>query len=242
CIAAGSVNSELKKRYRYHSDLNLEDVDPMEMPEWLVDALTKDVIVDGDNISFVPRVKKAPINTMDINEATDATLEKFDKDLFRQIIQSLGKDRAHIRDDWLKVCFCVGSVDRKFGWNNLDMLIEFSKLSPKFSSEDEVEARYNEADGSYGLGSAWYWIKEDAPAKFNELYRKSKTLFGEKTYYEDYEKVMTKHEEQGFINSSEVVDYLKGAFVKINDGGNTKWLSRNKDDSGNDKWNLLKGN
>lgn len=234
-ISAGSIHPDTKKKYKYEQDF--DECDPMEIPDWLLKALTMEVHVASDSITFRSRTKtiKTPEIIESPEEISDISIE-----LFREVLESLGAERAHSYDDWKRVCWAVGSIDRKFGWDNLEFLHNFSKKSTKYD-EDETENSYNEANGSIGLGSLWFWLKEDDPHKFKELYNKFKTEKSLKAfYYGDYKRLVKKHEEDGALNKHEVKEYLKGAFVKIDGGGNTRWLSRNKDDDGTDTWELLR--
>jgi hypothetical protein len=234
-IAPGSIHPETKKKYKFIQEF--DECDTIETPEWLVSALTMDIYIN-DMITFEPRLNKV-IKTAEITEASEHIPENLDEALFRKIILSLSKDRAHSYNDWIKVCWAVGAIDRNFGWNNLDAVIEFSKKSISFLDDYDVEKHYEEANGSIGLGSLWYWLKEDDPEAFNILYKEYKNQRKNTYYYGDYKHLVKKHEENGGLIKAEVKEYLKGAFVKIDNGGNTRWLSRNKDDDGTDLWELI---
>lgn len=235
-ISAGSLHPDTKKKYKYEQDF--DDCDPMEIPDWLLEALTMEVHITTEGIGF--KAKDKPIKTPDILESAE-DIPEISVELFRDVLDSLGTERAHLYDDWIKVCWSVGAIDRKFGWNNLDALHNFAKKSDKYD-EYETEKNYEEGNGSIGLGSVWYWLKEDNPQKFKELYNRFKSEQSLKVfYYGDYKKLMKKHEEDGALNKHEVKEYLKGAFVKIDGGGNTRWLSRNRDDDDDsDSWELLR--
>ena len=235
CVSDGSVHPDTKKKYRYVKDFM--DCNLIEMPDWLVKAFKMDINLDiGNKITFTAREK--PIKTPEIIESPEET-PNISIELFRQIIVALSPQRAHSYDSWLKVCFAVGGIDKRFGWNNIDTLNEFASKANNYN-ECETEKRYEEGDGTIGLGSMWHWLKEDDPAKFKELYDKFRQEAGSKCfYYGDYKKLVGLHSERGFLYINEVKEYLKGAFVKIDNGGNTRWLSRNRDTDGTDIWELM---
>jgi hypothetical protein len=240
-VSAGSVHPDTKKRYKFEQ--SFDDCDPIEMPEWLMNCFTKDIIIDDDyeKISFVERQK---IPTFNIDETIDeATPSELDRALFYKMLKGLDKSRANNYSDWIKVCWGVAEIDRVYGWKSLAELIEFSKQSDKFVSDFDVEKEYIKSNCSIRLGSFWFWLKEDNPNLFNELYKEYKKAQPEQVYfYNDYRKLLKEHNEKGWINVNKVYAYFKSAFAKVDNGGNTMWFSRNKDkyDKNITEWILIK--
>ena len=234
-IAPGSVHPDTKKKYRFVQEF--DDCYPIDIPEWLFNALTKIIMISNDGITFMDKIK--PVKTIDIAESVEYTPDNFNINIFKQIIQNLSVNRSHNYEDWTRVCWGVGGIDKIYKWDNLPELIEFSKKSLKYSDDNEVIKYYNDGDGRIGMGSFWYWLKEDNPTKFNELYKLYRKTQNNPYYYGSYKKLVAKYIENGFLYKAQVHEYLRGAFIKIDNGGNTRWLSRNKDDEGLDDWKLI---
>jgi len=221
-VAPGSIH-ESKKKYKFVQEF--EECEPMEMPEWLIKCFNNIVVIQNDEITFLPKQK--PIKTVELIETAEESPETFNKDLFIEILKNLDKTRADDFTLWRNFCFGVGAVAHLYKWDLKKELLDFSKQSKKYN-EMETLKLYEEGDGRIGIGSFWFWLKEDNPVIFNELYNKNKTLMGDKVYYySDYRKLLQKHDEQGYINYNNLYNYFKGAFVKIDNGGNTMWFSRN---------------
>lgn len=238
-VAAGSTHPDTKTTYKYEYDF--KDCIPIDMPAWVLDALTKNVILnrDGKVGRFEDRHVQKHIDLPIVTEDAAHTPDELDLDTFRSIVLSLGKDRAHNYSDWTKVCWAVGAIDRKFGWDNMDALVEFSKKSTKFTNDIDVQQHYDEATGALGLGSLWYWLKEDDPSTFNIMYAKYKASNRLVYYFRDYTKLMVNYRANGYLTAVEVEEYLKSALVKVINGGNTRWLSRNRGECG-EEWEMLK--
>lgn len=94
----------------------------------------------------------------------------YDQEKIIKLVGLLSKDRADSEPSWIEVGWCLYNIDP----NNEDLMgawIEFSKKSSKFK-EGECEKRWEKFHlGELGIGSLYYWAKQDNMIGYEELQR-----------------------------------------------------------------------
>lgn len=226
-VGPGSIHPVVGGRYEWAPDHILGDhYEIGEMPAYIEKLISGShtLVVDGDKISLEVREIRRPVKTMDlIDDDYDCDLSP---ELLRDIVMGLSKTRAEVYDEWMKVLFAINTCSRKFAEKGLDIADEFSKQSSKYQDRDDVEKMMVQTTGSIRAGSLWYFLKNDNPKLFNELYKDHRVKMAELFYFRDYRRLASKAAE-GELKSCEVVEFLKAVVIKIDNGGMPVWLTKN---------------
>lgn len=122
--------------------------------------ITPDDIIDGLN--------EYENNEIEFDEIKDTITNIKDKSKIKYILMHiLNKSRADNYNDWIKIGFCLFNISK----NNLDLWIEFSRLSSKYKI-GECEKIWNKMKTplkSLKLGTLYYFAKKDCPEKVQDL-------------------------------------------------------------------------
>jgi len=105
-------------------------------------------------------------NNDGVNNVNNVNIDK--------LLNLLNKNRIDNYDDWIKVGMCLHNISK----NNLEMWIEWSKLSKKFI-KGECEKKWKgfskKTDQTLSIGSLIYWVKEDNSNEY-EIYKKENNI------------------------------------------------------------------
>lgn len=110
----------------------------------------------------------------------------YDQEKIIKLVGLLSKERADSEPSWIEVGWCLYNIDP----NNEDLLeawIEFSKQSSKFK-EGECEKRWDKFHiGDLGIGSLFYWAKQDNISGYEELQREDLQVMIEQASSTNYD-------------------------------------------------------
>ena len=105
---------------------------------------------------------KSPIKKNKLSDETELAF-------VRSVIKILDDKRADNYDLWIRLGWCLHNID----YSLLDSWIEISKRSYKFV-EGECEKEWGTMDNDgLGVGTLYFWAKQDNMAKYKELTRKN---------------------------------------------------------------------
>lgn len=104
-----------------------------------------------------PRINNILQNTQNNQKNTYHNL-----DYIKKLVNILNVDRTNKYDDWIRVGWCLRTIDHRL----LDTWIDFSKKSKKFM-EGECEKMWNYMkENGLGVGTLHMWAKQDDPEQF----------------------------------------------------------------------------
>lgn len=93
-------------------------------------------------------------------------------DEVRELVRILAPERADQYETWMEVGYCLHNIDIGL----LDVWVEFSRQSPKFTNEDECRACWgNMKEGELGIGSLHHWARLDDPSAYEDIRRTALT-------------------------------------------------------------------
>ena len=216
--------------YKWKNRLDEYELKPA--PEWLIKSLTTPIkIIDG-SVCFVDNLDLIKMNIPVINNDQINPLvgDHTKRELVIEILNNLSIQRCNSYEDWINVCLAIGGISKKYDFELLNELIEWSKNSSKFdmSCVNKIENAYNSSNGSFGIGSLWYWLKLDNPVKFNEMVNTCKSQENTEWYFDDYCKLIEIQNRDDCIDFDIVKDYLKSVYVKVNCCGNPRYFCKGK--------------
>lgn len=137
-----------------------------KMPDWLKQILSAfrvyfNPITGKINCMHAePKIKCEEYSQIEY-EPDNSTLSK--------IFSGLSKERCDDRNDWRAICYACKHYTESTGNESLSTLIEWSKSSNKFQSDEEIEKLYNDANGRITSNTLFYFLKNDNPKIFYEI-------------------------------------------------------------------------
>jgi len=109
--------------------------------------------------------KRAAKKAIQVTKNTQKN-EITDLDIVRKLVEILDPKRAEDFSDWMKVGWCLRSIDHRL----LDVWDTFSKNSSKYcSSTCETKWEKMRSDGGLGVGTLHMWAKLDNPIEYKKI-------------------------------------------------------------------------
>ena len=248
-IGVGSIHPSTGIEYCYYDDdCSLNSIGLATMPYWLKNLLQSGVASTYTNAFGEQAWTIEEAQSMRNREPSDLQpVELWSPecsmapDFVEKLLNALNPERADAYGTWIKVCWAVKSLDVKYNLDSIGLLIEWSQQSDKFSDVNDVTDAYYAGNGSIGLGSFFRWIQEDSPdAEYGRLQREFRDAISRSYYYKDYRKIYSKYKDTGTLYLKDLDDYLKGAFILIDNDGNEIWLTRNRSNDSLVRYGMLK--
>jgi P4 family phage/plasmid primase-like protien len=174
-------NKKIEKEVEYKWVKSLLDMEPLEMPQWLKDALLKGVMTKlekevGDKID--EKTKKSIVNALDKKIGqTDEQLEttnNFSDDDIEHLVSLLCMKRCDNYDEWINVGMCLHNL-------NSDYYLIWKKWSKKSEKYEEGICKekwksFKKNKNGLKIGSLLMWCKEDNEVEYTKFMEKKKMM------------------------------------------------------------------
>jgi P4 family phage/plasmid primase-like protien len=108
-------------------------------------------------------------NNSNVTNVTETT--NIDTIYVKALVSILSEARADKYDSWIRVGWALHNIDHSP--SNLDVWIEFSKLSSKYRHGECDKLWWKMREDGLGMGSLCKWAKEDNPEAFHMIQQKN---------------------------------------------------------------------
>lgn len=116
------------------------------------------------------KLKKQIINKSQQSKENKILRTSCSFEMADELVNILNKNRASNYESWIRVGWCCRNIDNRL----LSSWIKFSKLSSKFTDEDECEQTWKYMkDTGLGIGTLCMWAKQDNPEGYDNIISKS---------------------------------------------------------------------
>ena len=218
--------------YKFKVEFDKTKLKPI--PEWVKNVMINGVKIENGEAMELSECDR--IMYLDVKYESDQPLVKtenyeFDVEMFQTVLRSLDDKRYDDYDDWVRMCFAVGGVAKTEKVDLLDILMDWSEQSDKHNPE-MVEQMYRNANQKLGMGTIWWWLKQDNSDAYETLIKEHNESYGVKWYYDDYTKLIDEYKTNGVLSMSKVRQYIKDVYVKVGNQGNPAYYTVAQDKDG----------
>lgn len=159
-VSPGSIHPDTKETYRF---INLPSRKPIIMPETFKDHFLRDIL--NEKIIKEKRIQKK-------QESYNPTNYKSSIEEYKQLLDIIDARYYEIYDDYLKLCFAIGSLSNKEDSENLyEYLKQVMLIKRNINTSKRLDKRFEDIisddDDGITIGTFYYYAKESNKEAYN---------------------------------------------------------------------------